>query len=162
MLKQEIRILAKKMVAALEGLHPDGALVFFSAWRHPGDTDGFAVLHGDPALAEHVFGELESVVRRLESFNLNPSPTSQMEIERLTQELSELEDTEIGVLFEKVLRIMGPTISGEAILMVAWSELGLYQRYYVDLGGMVRNVVSLFNSGIDSFRKICAEESSGD
>jgi hypothetical protein len=154
MIESEIRILAKKMARCVDELHPDASLVFLSSWKKPQDSGNHVLVHGDEGLAHRSFREMEPIMRRLESLNLNPSDKSISEIHRITTELCESEDPEMDRLFRKVLSLFGSPIDGETILMVSWMELGIYHHLYVDLGGMIRGIVGLFNAGIDAFRDL--------
>lgn len=166
MLKSEIRILAKKMIARMEALYPDGAIVFLSYWNRPGDEDTYSVMQGDEAVVERCFREMEQKIRQMESCNLNPSEESCAALGRLIDELEEEGDVELIDLFQKISNLLAvdgeaaqeSPYFGEAIVMVGWMELGIQFHKYVEFVGMARGVIGLFNAGVDSFRRLYSKE----
>lgn len=158
-IKPQVEALARKMAEKLDELHADSSLIFMSSWSRPGDEDGYSLIRGDEGLADRSFREMEPIIRKLERLNLNPSDSSIKQIHKITTDLCENEDPEIDALFRQVLGLMGSPVDGETILMVSWMELGVTYHRYVDLGGMIRGIVGLFNAGIDTFRNIsCTED----
>lgn len=165
-LKPEIRILAKKMIARMEEIYPDAAIVFLSYWNRSGEEDAYSIIHGDDMIAERCFLELEQKMRRMERCNLNPSDQSLKELGSMIDELSEEGDPELIAIFKKVYDLLviqngDPKTApffGEAIVMVGWMELGIHYHRYIEFVGMMRGIVSLFNAGIDSFRRLYRRE----
>lgn len=158
-IKPQIEALARKMAEKMDELHPDGSLIFMSSWSRPGDEDGYSLIHGDESLVDRSFREMEPIIRRLEGLNLNPSDSSIRQIHKITTDLCEEEDQEIDALFRQILSLLESPIDGDTILIVSWMELGVHYHRYVDLGGMIRGIVGLFNAGIDTFRNIsCTED----
>lgn len=165
MIKQDIWAVANKMAARMEELHSDGALVLLSGWDWGALECNYDFLtYGGKELIEQSFRNMEPVIRRMEGLNANPSETSAREMGRIAADLCADADPEIDALFAQILRIIGTANGrGEAILMISWIELGIYQRRAVIMGGMVRKIAGLFNVGIDAFRKfLCVDECHGE
>lgn len=165
-MKPEIKALADKIIKRADALYPDVAVVFFSYWSQSGQDDNYSTAHGDQELIDRCLSNLEPKIRLMERRNLNPCQKSLEDIYNIGAELSKEGDPEISDLFMQISNLLltkntslgSYQYFGEAILAIGWMELGITFHCYAEFSGMIRGVVSLFNAGMDSYRKLYSQE----
>lgn len=161
MLKPKIKAQTDKMVARMDATYADGVMIFLSTWNKGEDAGAHSFIQGDSMIVERCFREMQPIMRRLERCNVNPSPRSEEELQKVIADLAEEGDPEIISRFQEISELLldgDPAADvdpycGQALIMVGWMELGISFHRYVESVGMVRGIVGLFNAATDSFRK---------
>ncbi len=155
-LKQQIQEVATKIASKVDEKYADASLIFLAHWKVDGVSDTHTFVQGDGEVILRGFEGTERDMRRMERCNLNPCEKSTRELAELMIECSREGDPEVEELFGQISSLMtgGSRPIGEAILIVAWNNLGIDFHKSVEFVGMAHGIVQLFNAGYDSFRKI--------
>lgn len=166
MIQERIQALADQIEARINEIYPDAAIIFLSSWKEEGRPGGVNFIHGDADLIKECFTETQPDIRFIEACNLGHSEKNDTELGRLLGRFRKEADLEIKRLYEqieplvldpKAIQDRSPFV-GQVLMIIGWRELSLYFHRTVEVTGMIPNIVTLFNTGKDSFFKAYQKE----